>query len=37
VSPKVKTIEGQGIGAHSLTHNTLGVDGRAGALGWGLG
>ncbi len=25
------------VGARSLTHNTLGVKGRAGASGWGLG
>jgi hypothetical protein len=36
VNPKVKTIKGQGIKAHSLAHNISGVDGRAGALGWEL-
>jgi hypothetical protein len=36
-SPKVKTIEGKGVGARSLDHNTLGVEGHAGALRWGLG
>jgi len=34
VSPKVKTMEGKGIGACSLARNTLGVEGCAGALGW---
>jgi hypothetical protein len=33
----VKTSKGQKVGAHSLAHNTLGVEGHAGALGWGLG
>jgi len=37
VSPKVKKTEGERIGVHSLAHNTSGVEGRAGALGWGLG
>jgi hypothetical protein len=37
VSPKVKTTEGEGVGACSLACNTLGVEGCAGALGWGLG
>jgi hypothetical protein len=36
-SPKVKTPKGEGVGARSLVHNTSGVDGRVGALGWGLG
>jgi hypothetical protein len=27
MSPKVKTMEGEGIGARSLAHNTLGVEG----------
>ncbi len=31
---KVKTTEDQGVGAHSLTRNTLGVEGHVGALGW---
>jgi hypothetical protein len=35
-SPKVKTMEGKGVGACSLARNTLGVEGHAGALGWGL-
>jgi len=34
VSPKVKTTEGEGVGACSLAHSTLGIDGRVGALGW---
>jgi len=34
VSPKVKTVEGEGVGAPSLARNTLGVKGRAGAQGW---
>jgi hypothetical protein len=29
-----KTSEGQGVGARSLARNTLGVEGRAEALGW---
>jgi len=33
VSPKVKTTEGEGVGACSLACNTLGVEGCAGALG----
>jgi hypothetical protein len=38
VSPKVQISEGKGkgVGAHSLACNTLGVEGRARALGWGL-
>jgi len=36
-SPKMKTTKGEGVGAHSVIHNTLGVEGRVGALGWGLG
>jgi len=34
VSRKVKTSKGEGIGAHSLARNTLGVEGRAKAPGW---
>jgi hypothetical protein len=34
VAPKVKTLEGEGVGARSLVHNTLGVQGCVGALGW---
>jgi hypothetical protein len=33
-SPKVKIVEGEGVGAHSLAYSTLGVKGRAGASGW---
>jgi hypothetical protein len=28
VSPKVKTLEGEGVGARSLVRNILGVEGR---------
>jgi hypothetical protein len=35
-SSKVKTSEGEKVGACSLGCNTLGVEGRAGVLGWGL-
>ncbi len=35
-SPKVKTMEREGVGARSLAHNTLGVEGRVGASKWGL-
>jgi hypothetical protein len=34
VSPKVKIAKGEGVGARSLICNTLGVEGRARALGW---
>jgi len=34
VSPKTKTTEGKGVGVHSLAHNTLGIEGHVGALGW---
>jgi len=34
MNPKVKTMEGEGIGACSLVHNTTGVKGRIGTLGW---
>jgi hypothetical protein len=34
---KVKTAEGEGVGARSLTDNTLGVEGCDGAPWWGLG
>jgi hypothetical protein len=37
VSPKVKPTKGKRIGARSLTHNTLRVDGRVGTPRWGLG
>ncbi len=33
----MKTTEEQGVGARSLARSTLGVEGRAGAPGWGLG
>ncbi len=36
-SPKVKTMEGEGIRAHSLARSTSRVEGRVGTLGWGLG
>jgi hypothetical protein len=34
-SPKVKAMEGEGVGACSLAHNTLGVEGCAAVPGWG--
>jgi hypothetical protein len=34
---RVKIAKGQGVETHSLAHNTLGVEGHARALGWGLG
>jgi hypothetical protein len=33
VSQKVKITEGERVGVHSLTYNTLGVEGHAGAPG----
>ncbi len=36
-SLKVKTTKGEGVGARSLAHSTLGVKGHAGTLGRGLG
>jgi hypothetical protein len=33
----VKTTEEQKLGARSLAHSTLGVEGHARASGWGLG
>jgi hypothetical protein len=36
-SPKVKTTEGERVGAHSLACNTSGVEGHVGVSGWGLG
>jgi hypothetical protein len=30
-------MEGKGVRVHSLARNTSGVEGRASALGWGLG
>jgi hypothetical protein len=35
-NPKVKITEGEGVGACSLARNTLGVEGHAGILKWGL-
>jgi hypothetical protein len=37
LSPKVKTLEGKGVGAHSLVRNTSKVKGHVGALGQGIG
>jgi hypothetical protein len=34
VNSKVKTSEGEGVGARSMNPNTSGVEGRARALGW---
>jgi len=36
MSPKVKTLEGEGVGAHSLVRSNLKVEGCAGAPGRGL-
>jgi hypothetical protein len=36
-NPKVMTRKGEGVGARSLVHNTLGVEGCVGAPRWGLG
>jgi hypothetical protein len=36
-SSKVKTKEGEGVGACSLVHGTSRVEGCVGAPGWGLG
>jgi len=33
VSPKMKTMEGERVGAYSLVRSTLGVEGHAGVLG----
>jgi len=33
-NPKVKTIEGEGVGACSLIHSTSEVEGHVGASGW---
>ncbi len=35
-SPTVKIMKGEGVEAHSLAHNTLGVEGHVGVPGWGL-
>jgi hypothetical protein len=37
VSPKVKIMEGEGVGVHSLARSTFEVEGCARAPGWGLG
>jgi hypothetical protein len=37
ISPKVMTIEGEGVGAHSLARNTSGVEGCVGIPGWEIG
>jgi hypothetical protein len=34
MNPKKKTMKGEGVGAHFLARNTLGVEGHAGASGW---
>jgi hypothetical protein len=36
-NPKVKTMEGKGIRAHSLVSRISGVEGHVKTLGWGLG
>jgi hypothetical protein len=36
LSPKVMIPEGKGVGARSLIHNILEVEGHVGAPGWGL-
>ncbi len=36
MNPNVKTMKGYGVGVHSLTHNSLGVEGLVGTSGWGL-
>jgi len=33
-NPKVKTMEGEGVGALSLVHSTSQVEGCVGASGW---
>ncbi len=37
MSPKVKIMEGEKVGVHSLACNILGVEGCAGVPKWGLG
>jgi hypothetical protein len=37
LNPKVKTMEGKGVGVRSLAHNISRVKGRVGASGCGLG
>jgi len=34
VSPKVGTMKREGVGPRSLAHNTSGVEGHVGTLGW---
>jgi hypothetical protein len=34
MSPKVKIMEGKGVGTHSLARDTLGVEGHVGVPGW---
>jgi hypothetical protein len=34
MSPKVKTLEGKGVGARSLTCSTLRIKGHVGTSGW---
>jgi len=34
LNPKVKTVEGKGVGVRFLAHNTSGVEGRVGVPGW---
>jgi hypothetical protein len=34
MSPKVKIVEGEGVGARSLACNTSGVEGHVEAQGW---
>jgi hypothetical protein len=37
ISPKVKIMEGEGVGVRSLVPSILRVEGCVGAPGWGLG
>jgi len=37
VNPKVKIVEKEGVGAHSLVCNTSGVEGHVRTPRWGLG
>jgi len=37
MNPKVKTLEGEGVGVHSLARSTLGVEGCVGISEMGLG
>jgi hypothetical protein len=36
-SPKVTTMEGEGVSVRSLAHNALRIEGHVRVLGWGLG